>query len=386
MTPSASLQPTPGTTSVLLPDWAHPAPWLGLARTARRSDVERALACEHPAEAELAVLLSDAAEAFLEPMASRAQALTQRHFGRTISLYAPLYLSDYCPGGCVYCGFAADRRRLRRRLEREDLCRELEALRAMGFEEVLLLTGDRTPQADFAYLHAAVAEAVGYVHAVAVEAFPATVEEYRQLAETGCIGVTLYQETYDPERYGTLHRWGPKRDYDDRLRAPARVLESGMRWVGLGVLLGLSDPRFDLLALYRHARHLRREYWRSGITISFPRVCPQEGGYEPPFPVSERQLARIIFAFRIALPDVPLVLSTRERPAFRDGMAGLGISKMSAASRTSVGGYGNPQSSRDGQFHVFDTRDVDEIVAALRRKGLEPVFKSWDRGLLGAVA
>ena len=206
-----------------------------------------------------------------------------------------------------------------------------------------------------------------------------TIDEYRLLAEAGCVGVTLYQETYDPVQYERLHRWGGKRDYANRTDAPARALAGDMRWAGLGVLLGVSDPRFDLLALYRHARYLRHRFWRAGVALSFPRVCPQEGGYSPPFPVSERMLAQIVMAFRICLPDVPLALSTRERPAFRDGMAGLGISKMSVASRTTVGGYRQPSNSPDGQFHVNDTRDVATFRAALRHKGLEAVFKNWDR-------
>jgi 2-iminoacetate synthase len=145
-----------------------------------------------------------------------------------------------------------------------------------------------------------------------------------------------------------------------------------------GVLLGVSEPLFDAMALFRHALHLRRGFWQSGITISFPRVCPQAGGFVPPWPVDEAFLAQMIFAFRICLPDVPLVLSTRESPHFRDGMAGLGISKMSVASRTTVGGYGKTALSQEGQFRVNDDRDVDAFCAAVRAKGLEPVFKNWD--------
>jgi 2-iminoacetate synthase len=337
------------------------------------------MANPRPAEADFAALVSPAAEGVLEEMAHRAKRLTEGHFGRTISLYAPLYLSDYCPGGCAYCGFAADRNQPRSRLSRDEMLHEFEVLKAMGFEEVLLLTGERSPKADFDYLRDAVAEAAKQFAAVTVEAFPMTTAEYRELASVGCVGVTLYQETYEPIQYHALHRWGPKRDYPNRLDAPSRVLEAGMRYVGLGALLGISDPLYDTLALYRHARALRRKYWQSGVTLSFPRVCPQEGGYQPPFPVDERFLARIIFAFRICMPDVPLVVSTRENARFRDGIAGVGVSKMSIASRTTVGGYGAPETSPDGQFQVNDARDIQSFVAALRAKGLEPVFKNWDR-------
>lgn len=366
----------PGT----IPDFLDPTPWLPLISAASTTDVRRALACEQPGEAELAALLSVSAIPLLEDMARRAQALTQRHFGRTVSLYIPLYLSDYCSGGCEYCGFAADRRQLRRRLEPGDIVRELDAIKAMGFEEILLLTGERTPQADLEYLREAVREAAQRFSAVTIEAFPMKTEEYRILSEAGAVGVTLYQETFEPVQYERLHRWGPKRDYLNRIDAPIRILSSGMRTVGLGALLGLSDPHYDALSLYRQAMFLRRRFWQAGVSISFPRVCPQEGGYQPPFPVSDRTLAQIIFAFRICMPDVPLVLSTREAPAFRDGIAGIGINKMSIASRTTVGGYDTlPAGAQEGQFEVNDDRDVTTFCAMLKRKGLEPVFKNWDK-------
>ena len=365
--------------SEVLPAEMDPSVWLSLAHTASESDVRRALSNEAPTEADFAALVSPAAEVFLEDMAQRAKHLTESHFGRTISLYVPLYLSDYCPGGCVYCGFAADRKQPRSRLEPDQMLREFGALKTMGFEEVLLLTGERSPRADFDYLCDAVTEAAKHFSAVTVEAFPMTTDEYRGLAAAGCVGVTLYQETYEPIQYHALHRWGPKRNYANRLDAPSRVLEAGMRHVGLGALLGISDPMFDTLALYRHAHALRRKFWQSGVTISFPRVCPQEGGYQPPFSVDERFLARIIFAFRICMPDVPLNLSTRENARFRDGIAGVGVSKMSIASRTTVGGYSEPTCSPDGQFEINDDRDIETFFTALRTKGLEPFFKNWDR-------
>jgi 2-iminoacetate synthase len=205
-----------------------------------------------------------------------------------------------------------------------------------------------------------------------------TTREYAFLADAGCSGMTLYQETYDPGQYDRLHRWGPKKEYLDRLEAPARAMESGMRTVGLGVLLGLSDPVFDAVSLLRHAGHLRRIHWKSGITISFPRLQPQAGNFTAPFPIDEAQLARLVFAVRIVLPDVPLLLSTRERPEFRDGMAGLGITKMSAGSRTTVGGYAGMEPMTDGQFQVSDQRSVPDVCEMLRGRGLQPVFKNWD--------
>jgi 2-iminoacetate synthase len=361
-----------------LPEWLDPTPWLASAHQGSAEAVAAALACADPGEKELAALLSPQAEPFLEALAARARMLTARHFGRTVGLYIPLYLSDYCSSGCVYCGFASDRKIARRRLATPEIVDELDAIRAMGFEEILLLTGERSPKADVAYLADAVRLAAERFAAVTVETFPMATEEYRQLAEAGCVGVTLYQETYDPVTYAEMHRWGPKRDYAARLDAPDRLLAAGMRSAGLGALLGLADPAFDVLALYRHARHLRRTHWRSGVSLAFPRICSQTGGFQAPHPVSERRLAQIIWALRICLPDTPMTLSTREGAGFRDGMAGVGVNRMSIASRTSVGGYLEPEEELEGQFSITDGRTLPAFCQALRAKGLEPVYKNWD--------
>ncbi len=360
-----------------LPAWLDPSPWLG-GKAAAPPEVEHALGCGEPGPGELAALLSTAAHPYTETMARLARDLTRRRFGRTVSLYVPLYLANHCTNGCAYCGFASDRPQPRHRLELPEADKEMDVLRAMGFEEILLLTGERTSLAGFDYLLDCVSLAARRFHAVGVETFPMTVREYALLAEAGCTGVTIYQETYDPRRYDLLHRWGPKKEYLDRLEAPARAMEAGMRTVGLGVLLGLSDPVFDAVCLLLHADHLRRVHWTSGITLSFPRLRPQAGEFMAPFPVDEAGLARMVFAFRIVLPEVPLLLSTRERPEFRDGMAGLGISKMSAGSRTTVGGYGGGVAATEGQFRISDERGVPEICAMLRTRGLSPVFKNWD--------
>lgn len=255
---------------------------------------------------------------------------------------------------------------------------EMEALRRMGFEEILLLTGERTPQADFNYLRSAVALASEKFQMVTVEAFPMTVEEYKKLAEAGCSGISIYQETYDPEIYDKMHRWGPKKDFINRLETPARALSAGMRSVGLGALLGLADPVMEAVALFQHINELRREYWQGGFSVSFPRVRSQAGGFRPANPVSDSFLAQMIFALRICLPEIHLTLSTRESPKFRDGIAGIGISKMSIASKTTVGGYHTDYHAEPGQFDVADTRGLKEFRKVLQAKGLQAVFKNWD--------
>lgn len=364
--------------SSLSADWLNPKPWVSIARSARNGDVMRALAAESPGITELATLLSPAANGALEDMAAKARQLTRHRFGHTISLYVPLYLSDYCSGGCAYCGFAANRQRTRHRLERPEIIAEMDTLKGMGFQEILLLTGDRTPRADFDYLREAVALASKKFHLVTIEVFPMQTDEYRGLVSAGCTGMTVYQETYDPDTYPKMHPSGPKRDYRYRLATPARALDAGLRTVGLGALLGLADPLYDAIALFQHLQFLRTTFWRAGFSVSFPRIRPQLGSFIPPYPVGDRLMAQIIYAFRICLPDVPLILSTRENAAFRDGMAGIGISKMSIASRTTVGGYRDESANSNGQFEIEDRRSIETFCAALKSKGLEPVFKNWD--------
>lgn len=364
--------------STALPFWLDVSRWLPLARGADRRMVRRALAAAEPGIREFAILLSPAAGAELEVLAAHAQALTRRHFGRTISLYAPLYLSNYCPAECTYCGFASDRHVRRHKLTRAELDSESTALKRLGLEEVLLLTGDRLATAGYEFVRDGIAHSASRFHNVAAEVFAMTEAEYAGLAAAGCTSVTLYQETYDPTRYALLHLSGPKADYGWRLDAPARALAGGVRSVGLGVLLGLSEPVEDVLRLFRHAVWLRRQFWGGGVAISFPRLRPQAGDYAAEFPVSERTLAQIVFAFRIAMPEAPLVLSTRESARFRDGIAGVGISKMSVASRTTVGGYAESTALSSPQFEIDDRRGVEEFCAMLRAKGLQPVFKNWD--------
>ena len=361
-----------------LPSWLDPTAWLPNTGSTDSRAIRSAILSENPGERELALMLSPAAGEFLEPMAQRAQAITRRHFGRTISLYTPLYLSNFCNGGCLYCGIAGDRRAKRAVLNETQLRHEMGAIKAMHLEELVLLTGERMPEADAPYLHDCIAIAAEYIHNINIEVFPMAETEYRSLADAGCTGVTLYQETYDQTVYEKMHRWGDKRDFFSRLDAPDRALRGGMRTVGIGALLGLADPRFDILCVYRHAKYLLKNYWQAGVSISFPRIQPQLGGFSADHPVDEKMLAQFIFALRICLPEIPLVLSTREAPRVRDGMAGLGISKMSVASKTTVGGYSDDSEESTEQFSISDERNIPEFCDMLRSKGLEPVFKNWD--------
>lgn len=372
--------------TTVLPEWLDPRPWLDLTRNTDPVPVRQALQANHPDIRELALFLSPAADTCLEAMAQRARAITRRRFGRTIQLYAPLYVSNHCPGGCAYCGFAADRKQVRRVLDDAELLHELDALKALGLEDVLLLTGERCAECGVDTLARAVDAAARRLHSISVETFAMTQPEYRSLVDAGAVGVTLYQETYDPVRYADMHRWGPKQDYLNRLEAPGRALDAGIRTCGLGALLGLGDPCFDTLAMVRHIRHLMRIHWKADYSLSFPRLRPESGGFQPAHPVNDRLLVRIILACRLCLPDVTLTLSTRESAAFRNAMAGIGINRMSVASRTTVGGYDARSPATGGQFDIHDTRDVTAFCSELRTLGLEPVFKNWDRAFQSTTA
>jgi len=364
-----------------MPAWLNPESWIQRTQDSTPADVERALTVSRPGVDEFAVLLSPAAEAFLEPMAQQAQRITQRHFGRTVSIYAPLYLSNYCGGGCVYCGFASDRKQPRSRMTPEELEQELEFLYQAGFEELLLLTGERTNEAGFPFLEEAVQKTCQRFHDVKVETFSMTTAEYQTLHLAGCTGVTVYQETYHPDCYQEMHLRGEKKSYEQRLSLPTRALEGEIRTIGMGVLLGLTDHRYDALALFRHISHLQKKYWRGEFSVSFPRIRDQQGHFKPAFPVSDQQLAQLIFAFRICMPTVPLVLSTREPEHLRDGLVGLGITKMSAGSKTSVGGYTDQSALPAKQFDISDQRDLNTFCAAMIKKGVYPVLKNWDASI-----
>lgn len=361
-----------------LPDWLDPNKWMHLTESSDLNAIEAAIYSKNPTIRELALLLSPSAKTFIEPMAQRAKYLTQRYFGKTISLYSPLYLSNYCNGGCVYCGIAADRRADRLVLNNQQLSKEIEELSASGIDEIVLLTGERMPEADVDYLENAIKLSSKKISSVNIEVFPMLENEYRILANAGCTGVTLYQETYDPIVYEKMHRWGDKRDFYNRLHAPERALKGGLRTIGLGALLGLANPVFDMLCLFNHANYILKNFWQSGISISFPRIKPQLGEFRANFPVNELMLSQYIFALRICLPTVPLLLSTRESETIRDGLAGLGVSKMSVASKTTVGGYSSNIEKSTEQFEISDNRDIKMFCSALRRKNLEAVFKNYD--------
>jgi 2-iminoacetate synthase len=349
---------------------------------ATEGDVRAVLAKDHRDLNDLAVLLSPAADRFLEETARAAMHLTSRRFGRAILLYAPIYLSNECVNVCTYCGFRRDIDVKRSTLGQGEIERELRFLTERGFRHLLLVTGEHPKIVTMDYLEEAVRNARNYVPSVSIEVEPLSAEDYRRLVEAGIDGVTLYQETYDRGLYARYHTHGPKKRYDWRLEGPDRAAEAGVRRVNIGALLGLADWRRETLALAVHAGHLFRSYWRTHVSISFPRIRSAASHFDPPHPVGDRELTRMVVALRLFLPDVGLVLSTRERPALRDGLAPLGITQMSAGSRTEPGGYIDGKGAEE-QFHVDDTRSPEEVARRLGELGLDPVWKDWEEALHG---
>lgn len=341
------------------------------------SEVLQALSAPKLGIAGLAALLSPLAEKHLAMMAEKSAAITSQRFGRTMQIYAPVYLSSFCTNRCAYCGFSADNAIERRILSIDEALQEADLLRARGFNHILLVSGEAPARLGTGYLEELAERLRDRFAAVSIEVQPLRAEEYARLFKAGITGVAIYQETYDRTIYSQVHLAGQKRDFDHRLEIPEMVAAAGMREVGIGALLGLADWRAEGLALGLHLAWLRKHYWRTAVTVSFPRLRPAAGEFVPFVPVSERNLTQLLFALRLFDHDVGLVLSTREEARYRDGMVGLGPTRYSAGSCTVPGGYGNRQATGE-QFQVGDHRSIDEVCSALRRKGFDPVRKDWD--------
>jgi 2-iminoacetate synthase len=339
-------------------------------------DVERALSARQTDLVDVAALLSPEATGRLEDVAGAASRLTVRRFGRTMHLFAPLYLSNECVSECTYCGFQVwNRDIVRRTLAPDEVGAETRYLKHLGFRHVLLVAGEHPKHVSAAYIGDCISAAAQEMPNVSVEVQAWDEDTYAAFVDEGCDGVVLYQETYDARVYPRFHLKGNKRHFDWRLGAPERAGRAGVRRLGIGSLLGLNaDWRWEVLALVAHARHLLRQHWRSDLTVALPRLEPAEGLDEVPVVMTDRQFTLATCALRLALPDVGIVLSTREPPRLRDGLVALGVTHMSAGSRTEPGGYEAPGEA-EPQFQISDQRSPSEVAAMLQRSGLDPVWK-----------
>ena len=351
-------------------------------------------------------LIAPQTDANFEALAQESRALTRQNFGRTMRLFAPLYLSNECINNCRYCGFSRDNPILRVTLDLDQVVAEARHLAAAGFRQVLLVAGEHPKFVSGGYLSDCVRALAEDFSSIAIEVGPMETPDYEPVVAAGAEGLVVYQETYDRRTYAEMHTSGPKRNFNWRLDAAERGYNAGFRRIGIGALLGLAPWQDEAVALAAHVHYLLKRCWQAQITVSLPRLRPAAGGFQPHFTISDRELAQLICALRVTFPQVGIVLSTRERPALRDALVPLGVTMMSAGSHTEPGGYTGQgadnlhltvrgrivapefQEGLDrlatGQFEISDERSPAEIAASLRRIGIEPVWKDWDQALLAS--
>lgn len=325
-------------------------------------------------------LISPAAMPYVEQMAQLSNRLTQNRFGKTIQMYIPLYLSNECQNICTYCGFSFENKIKRKTLTDDEILQEAKVIKSMGYDHVLLVTGEADKTVGTTYLLNAIALLRPHFSHIAMEVQPLDQGDYETLADAGLNTVLVYQETYHQEDYRRHHPKGKKSNFHYRLETPDRIGRAGIHKIGLGVLIGLEDWRTDSFFTALHLHYLEKTYWQTRYSVSFPRLRPFSGGLSPKVEISDRELVQLICAFRIFNETVELSMSTRETEKFRDHIIRLGITSMSAGSKTNPGGYVvEPQSLE--QFEISDERSPAQIASVIRKLGYEPVWKDWDAAL-----
>ncbi|EHK9128029.1 2-iminoacetate synthase ThiH [Vibrio parahaemolyticus] len=355
------------------------------AKTAQ--DVERALAKPKRDLEDFKALISPAAEPYLEQMAKLSYSLTRKRFGSTMSLYIPLYLSNLCANACTYCGFSMENRIKRRTLNRDEVEAEIDAIKRMKFDSVLLVTGEHETKVGMKYFREMVPIIKQRFNYLAMEVQPLDQDEYVELKTLGLDAVMVYQETYHPKTYAQHHLRGNKMDFRYRLETPDRLAKAGIDKIGIGALIGLEEWRTDCFFAAAHLDYLERTYWQSRYSISFPRLRPCAGnvpasGLQPKSVMTDKQLVQLICAYRLFNLEVELSLSTRESPQFRDNVLPLGITSMSAASKTQPGGYATEEVELE-QFEISDERSAASVEDMIRAKGFDPVWRDWHSAYSG---
>lgn len=343
----------------------------------------------------------------LEAMAHRSRAETQKHFGKTMRLFAPLYVSNECINNCSYCGFSRDNAILRTTLTIPQVVAEAQHLHSLGFRNILLVAGEHPKFVSEGYLQKCIDAIKSFIPTIAIEVGPMKDHQYGELVSHGAEGLIVYQETYHREAYGKLHTAGPKKNFDWRLECPERAYAGGFRRIGIGALFGLAGWRTEAISLARHLEYLYKHCWKATFNVAFPRMRPYAGNYQykpdPDLFLNDRQFVQLVCAFRLCFPQVGIVVSTREPAPLRDALIPLGVTHMSAGSQTDPGGYtgagtddlhhtvkgrrveleDEPACRRaTEQFTIDDTRSPQQIAALLRGKGYDPVWKDWDLEIL----
>ncbi len=346
-----------------------------LSKTA--ADVEQALQKEQPDLEDFKALVSPQASFFLEAMAKRSHYLTRKRFGNIQQLYVPLYLSNECQNICTYCGFSFSNDIKRKTLSDEEILTEARAIKTLGFDHVLLVTGESGRHVGLGYLKNAMVLLRPFFSRISIEVQPLEQQEYAELQALGLNAVLVYQETYHKEKYSLHHPKGKKSNFFYRLDTPDRLGKAFLHKIGLGVLLGLEDWRTDSFFTALHLDYLQKTYWQTSYSISFPRLRPAQGVYLPQGSVTDKDLVQLICAYRIFNPELELSLSTRESEKFRNHSLRLGITSMSAGSKTNPGGYAAESDSLE-QFEISDNRSPAQVAEMMRENGYEPVWKDWE--------
>ncbi|WP_075720999.1 2-iminoacetate synthase ThiH [Roseburia sp. 499] len=343
------------------------------------ADVKRALMKDSLEIEDFAALLSPAAEPYIEEMAQKAKKETAKHFGNSVYMFTPIYISNYCENYCVYCGFNCHNRIHRMKLDAEEIEKEMAAIAKTGLEEILILTGESRAKSDVSYIGEACKIARKYFKMVGIEVYPMNSDEYAYLQKCGADYVTVFQETYDSDKYETLHLAGHKRIFPYRFNAQERALKGGMRGVAFAALLGLADFRKDAFATGLHAYYIQRKYPYAEISFSCPRLRPiVNDATINPKDVHEKQLLQIMCAYRLFMPFAGMTISTRERAEFRNHVIGMTATKISAGVSTGIGSHSDEVEDKgDDQFEIADNRNVDEVFAAIKEQGLQPVMNDY---------
>ncbi|MAQ74724.1 MAG: 2-iminoacetate synthase ThiH [Aquimarina sp.] len=347
----------------------------------REGDVLKALSNKHRSIEDFKALISPAAKPFIEHMAQMSSQITKKRFGNTIQMYAPMYLSNECQNICTYCGFSMTNKIPRRTLNDTEILKEADFLKDKGYDHILLVTGEANKTVGVDYIGNAIDLIRDKFANISMEVQPMDQTDYEFLKSKGLYAVLVYQETYHQEEYKKHHPKGRKSNFDYRLETPDRLGRAGIHKIGLGALFGLEDWRADSFFTALHLKYLQKTYWKTKYSISFPRLRPHSGGLEPKVEMTDSDLVQLICAYRLLDEDVELSISTREREVFRDNIVNLGITSISAESKTNPGGYVVEPSSLE-QFEISDERSTEQITAMLQQKGLDVVWKDWDKSWL----
>lgn len=341
------------------------------------TDVRRAIYSTNRGPEEFAALLSPAATSFLEEIAQAAQAETRKHFGNSIYMFTPIYIANYCENYCIYCGFNCHNKIRRAKLNEEEIEREMQEIAKTGLQEVLILTGESPKMSDVKYIGEACKIARKYFKVIGLEIYPVNSEDYAYLHECGADYVTVFQETYNPDKYETLHLAGKKRIFPYRLNTQERAVRGGMRGVGFAALLGLDDFRRDAYATGMHAWYVQRKYPQAEIAFSCPRLRPIINNDKiNPMDVHEAQLLQVVCAYRLLMPFASITVSTRECERVRNNLIQIAATKISAGVNVGIGGHSGEEKG-DEQFEIDDTRTVDEVYEAIVQHGLQPVMSDY---------